>query len=128
MGNSPSQHDRDHPSKLSDSTMLFLKQFSVLSEFSNDRSNADRIISNKATNALKYVNSNFRHTLNGHHKKRKRELPSLVSSTPKRRSRRVIDTPSPQRSAHATPSHPSKFDHNYDNHPNIVQSSISYCI
>ena len=79
MGNSPSQHDSDHPSKLSNSTVLFLKQFSVLSEFPNDRSNADRIISNEATNALKYVNSNFRHTLNGHHKKRKRESYPLQS-------------------------------------------------
>ena len=59
MGNILSLSGGDYPSKPTTSTMLILKQFHTFAKFPTDRSKADKIISNEATNAFKYVNSSF---------------------------------------------------------------------
>lgn len=58
----------DDPLKLSASTMLSLKRFRVFPQFRTGRLKADKLISNGATNALKYVHSNFVARHRGHEK------------------------------------------------------------
>ena len=84
MGNTLSPSSGDDTSKLTTSTMLSFKQFHVFAKFPTDWSKVDEIISNKVTNALKYVNSNFINRLGGH-MKRKRDPSPLVLSTLKQR-------------------------------------------
>ena len=85
------------PSSLTTHTLSALKKFNIFDVFPDDRSDADALIAKEATNALKYVNSNFASRLGGHRKRKKIDsFPTGMSPnfvTPKRRSRRVISTP-----------------------------------
>ena len=72
MGNLPSHETEESNScKLSSATVTYLKRFRVFCVFPTDRNNADKLISNLATNALKYVNSNFNTRFGGHHKRKR---------------------------------------------------------
>ena len=57
------------PSSLTTHTLSALKKFNVFDEFPDDSSAADALIAKEATNALKYVNSNFVSRLGGHRKR-----------------------------------------------------------
>ena len=74
-------------------TLTELKHFDVFPEFPSDRSAADKLISMKATNALKNVNNSFISPSNGHSKrKRVLAIPSPINDSPVRRSRRRIQS------------------------------------
>ena len=94
MGNISSTTDRSY--ELTPQILSLLKPFGIFSEFPKDRIEADRVISNRATNALKYVSSSFSNRLGGHNKRKRDPSGDLLLnttstdlfSTPARRSQR----------------------------------------
>ena len=127
-----------NPSNLTPNTLLALKKFRVFEDFPKDCREADAIIANEATNALKHVSCNVASRLGGH---RNRKLVSISQQlndniTPTRRSQRTVQTQSlitdtsrsqPSRNDHLpyTPS-PTANVALPDNTSSIVTSSISY--
>ena len=126
-------------STLSSSTLTELRRFNVFSTFPDDRSQANKLISTEATNALKYVNINFSSPINVYGK-RKLQAITHVSIQPNRRSqRKVIGTPtrviSDDTPLHPPPfigkrnpifTSPSSFISRDNNTSSLIKSSISY--
>ena len=126
MGNISSTTERSY--ELTPQILLLLKPFGIFSEFPNDRIEADRIISNRATNALKSVSSSFSNRLGGHNKRKRDPSGDLLLnttstdlfSTPARRSLRRMpivtldsseNTTSPTSSAVTSLSNISSFQY-----------------
>ena len=134
MGNLPSHETEErNRCRLSSDTVSYLKRFGVFCEFPTDRDDADKLISNLATNALKYVNSNFNTRLGGHHKRKRIAIDTVETNnnviTPlSRKSRRLIKTPL---SNNVIPvvdqeENPVITLNPNLNHPSLIRSAISY--
>ena len=82
MGNSSSANDKCYA--LTPHILTLLKPFGVFKNFPNDKIEADQIISNAATNALKSVSSSFSDRLGGHNKRKRQSsseiLPSIIQN------------------------------------------------
>ena len=147
MGNDISRNCGDGPAhELTSSTVKSLNKPHIFPEYPSDRTKADKLISIVATNALKFVNTDFRSKLGGHRKRkydsRSDNIPSPIKNiyTPKRRSPRkvsslssptsvvasAIDTASLSRALSNNAIDLFCSDGKHDNHPSIISSSIFY--
>ena len=85
------------PSSLTKNNLLALKIFSVFNVFPEDSSVAGSLITNEATNTLKYVNSNFVSSIGGHRARKRNIVKTRISTkcvTPNRRYHREVVNPS----------------------------------
>ena len=134
MGNLPFHETEERNlCKLSSDTVSYLKRFRVFCEFPTDRNDADKLISNLATNALKYVNSNFNKRLSCHHKRKRITLDTAETNnnviTPSsRKSRRRIQPPLSNNVITIVDQNESPIItlNPKTNHPSLIRSAISY--
>lgn len=117
----------NNPSTLTPDILLALKKFQVFDEFPCNNEEADTIISNEVTNALKYINCNFASRLGGH---RKRKLVTQLFNddlSPSRKSRRTseckISTITPLRNGAVSNSRQSTHRSNVNNTPSPCPST-----
>lgn len=97
------------PSSVTTHIVSVVKKFNTFEVFPDNCSAADTLIAKEATNALKYVNSNFVSRLGGYMKRKKNDSPDTVMSpnftNPKQWSRRVAITPNSPTTSSVTPNY-----------------------
>ena len=95
-------------STLSSNTLTELRRFNVFPTFSDDKSQADKLILIEAMNALKYVDTNFSSHINGYGKRKLQAITPIIIQPNRRSQRKVIGTPTYVIS-NAIPVHPPSF-------------------
>ena len=90
MGNSSLTIDKHYV--LAPHTLILLRPFGVFNEFPKDKIEADHIISNIATNALKLVSSRFSNRLGNHNKHKQESYDDIITSS----GNSLLSTPTQQ--------------------------------